>query len=68
MTNPHYPVDNYSPYLPGEPLQEVTLTIRFTTKMSPNNEKHIKTLMQTSNTMIIGSKVYEEGGKLYYEI
>lgn len=68
MTNPHYPVDNYVGYLPGEPLQEVTLTIRFTTKMSPNNERHLKTLMQTGNTTIIGSKVYEEDGKLYYEI
>ena len=33
------PLDNYSGYAPGEPLQEVTLTIRFTT-----NHKKYKTL------------------------
>lgn len=61
-------IDNYVGYSEGEPLQEVTLTIRFNTKHNPGSESHLKTMMQTSNTTIIGSKVYEEGGKLYYEI
>lgn len=55
-------------YAPGEPKQEITLTIRFNTKHNPGSESHLKTMMQTSNTMVIGSKVYEECGKLYYNI
>lgn len=55
-------------YAPGEPKQEITLTIRFNTKHNPGNESHLKNLIQNSNTTIIGSKVYEEGGRLYYEI
>ena len=62
------PLDNYSGYAPGEPLQEVTLTIRFTTKHSPNNQTHLNTLIKTGYTTIIGAKVYEENGKLIYEI
>lgn len=62
------PIDNYQDYFPGEPLQEVTLTIRFTTKHSPNNQTHLNTLLKTGYTTIIGEKVYEENGKLYYNL
>lgn len=55
-------------YAPGEPKQEITLTIRFNTKHNPGSESHLKTMMQTGSLYIEGSKVYEEGGKLYYNI
>lgn len=68
MTAPHMMVDNYSGYREGEPLQEVTLTIRFTTKMSPGSDFHLKQLLKSGYLYIEGSRVYEENNKLYYNI
>lgn len=62
------PIDNYSGYSEGEPLQEITLTIRFLTKHNPGSVSHLKQLLKTGYLYVEGSKVYEEDDKLYYNL
>ena len=50
------------------PLQEITLTIRFKVRHSPDIDFHLKKLLTLNNHYIVGSDIKEEDGKLVYEI